>query len=89
MQASQRSKVAPFEVMQIVDQVATMRAAGHDVISLCVGEPGGGTFRPFDTLFTSFIPALRDAGLTNEEIHLLTVRNPGQAFAIWVRRGGA
>lgn len=42
MQASQRSKVAPFEVMQIVDQVATMRAAGYDVISLCVGEPGGG-----------------------------------------------
>jgi len=42
VQVSQRAKVAPFEVMQIVEQVTHMRQAGHDVISLCVGEPGGG-----------------------------------------------
>jgi len=42
VQVSNRSQVAPFEVMQIVDQVFTMRQEGHDVISLCVGEPGGG-----------------------------------------------
>lgn len=28
--------------MTVLDQVATMRAAGRDVISLCVGEPAGG-----------------------------------------------
>lgn len=42
MKVSRRAEVPPFEVMQIVDTVATMRAAGDDVISLCVGEPGGG-----------------------------------------------
>lgn len=42
MKVSQRGQVPPFEVMQIVEEVAHLRAAGHDVISLCVGEPGGG-----------------------------------------------
>ena len=28
--------------MQIVEQVGHLQAAGHNVISLCVGEPGGG-----------------------------------------------
>ncbi|WP_313810767.1 aminotransferase class I/II-fold pyridoxal phosphate-dependent enzyme [Glutamicibacter sp.] len=42
MKVSQRGQVPPFEVMQIVEEVARLRAAGHDVISLCVGEPGGG-----------------------------------------------
>jgi len=61
----------------------------HDAGWYHVGEPGGGTFRPFDTLFTSFIPALRDAGLTDAEIHLLTVQNPAEAFMIRVRQGNA
>ncbi|MHA7861181.1 pyridoxal phosphate-dependent aminotransferase [Tessaracoccus sp. Y36] len=39
---SRRSAVPPFEVMTVLDQVATMRAAGRDVISLCAGEPAGG-----------------------------------------------
>ncbi|MFJ2618545.1 pyridoxal phosphate-dependent aminotransferase [Glutamicibacter sp. NPDC087344] len=42
MKVSQRGQVPPFEVMQIVQEVAHLRAAGRDVISLCVGEPGGG-----------------------------------------------
>ncbi len=39
MQPSQRSAVPAFEVMQITDQIAARRAAGHDVVSLCAGEP--------------------------------------------------
>ena len=39
MQASKRSAVPAFEVMRITDQIATRRAAGHDVVSLCAGEP--------------------------------------------------
>lgn len=42
MKVSKRGEVPPFEVMQIVEEVAHLRAAGRDVISLCVGEPGGG-----------------------------------------------
>ena len=34
----------------------------HDAGWYHVGEPGGGEFRPFDTLFTTFVPALKAAG---------------------------
>lgn len=50
-----------------------------------VGKPQGGKFRPFDTLFTSFIPALRARGVTQDEIDTLLIRNPAQAFSIAVR----
>lgn len=39
---SSRSAVPPFEVMTVLDRVATMRAEGRDVISLCAGEPAQG-----------------------------------------------
>lgn len=42
MKVSRRAQVPGFEVMKIVEQVAVLRAHGQDVISLCVGEPGGG-----------------------------------------------
>jgi phosphotriesterase-related protein len=47
-----------------------------------VGQPRGGAFRPYDTVFTSFIPALRAKGLTQAEIDTLFVHNPANAFAI-------
>jgi aspartate/methionine/tyrosine aminotransferase len=65
VQASQRSKVAPFEVMQIVDQVATMRAAGYDVISLCVGEPGGGAPAAVNELAATLHAQHADFGYTS------------------------
>lgn len=37
--ASQRSQIPPFQVMRITDEIARKRAAGHDVVSLCAGEP--------------------------------------------------
>jgi phosphotriesterase-related protein len=46
-----------------------------------VGEPGGGTFRSFDTLFTRFVPALGDAGVTKDDIRQLLVENPRRALA--------
>ena len=39
---SRRSQVTPFAVMEVLAEVARLRAAGRDVISLCAGEPGGG-----------------------------------------------
>jgi phosphotriesterase-related protein len=57
----------------------------HDAGWYHVGEPGGGTFRPFDTLIADFIPALREAGLTEAEVRRLTVENPRSAFAYRVR----
>lgn len=39
---SSRSQVTPFAVMDVLAQVAELRAEGRDVISLCAGEPAGG-----------------------------------------------
>ncbi|WP_417366532.1 pyridoxal phosphate-dependent aminotransferase [Glutamicibacter arilaitensis] len=51
--------------MQIVDQVATMRAAGHDVISLCVGEPGGGAPAAVNELAATLHAQHADFGYTS------------------------
>lgn len=68
--------------------VMRMKAAGHltrvlvshDAGWYRVGEPNGGEFRPFDTLFTKFIPALRAAGATDADVRQLLVENPARAL---------
>jgi phosphotriesterase-related protein len=85
--------LGPKTVERYVAMVRTMKERGlldrvlvsHDAGWYHVGEPGGGTFRAFDTLFTELIPALRRAGLTENDIRQLTVANPCNAFAIRVR----
>ncbi len=44
-------------------------------------QPGGGTPRPYTYLSERFLPRLRDAGVDEAEIALLTERNPFDAFA--------
>lgn len=39
---ARRAQVPPFQVMTVLEEVARMRAAGREVISLCAGEPSGG-----------------------------------------------
>jgi predicted metal-dependent phosphotriesterase family hydrolase len=46
-----------------------------------VGEPNGGEFRGFDTLFTAFVPALAAAGFTKDDVRQLLVDNPRRALA--------
>jgi phosphotriesterase-related protein len=52
----------------------------HDAGWYRVGEPGGGQFRPYDTLFTAFVPALEAASLGEQEIRQLLVTNPRKAL---------
>jgi len=52
-----------------------------------VGKPNGGEFRPYDVLFTRFLPALREAGFSEEELRMLLVENPRAAFTLRVRQG--
>ena len=47
-----------------------------------VGEPGGGSFRGYDYFFTSFIPALSRAGVSDAQVRNLTVVNPGEALKV-------
>lgn len=54
----------------------------HDAGWYTVGTPRGGTIRPYDTLSTKLIPALRDAGIPESDITRLIVDNPREAFTI-------
>ena len=45
-----------------------------------VGEAGGGTFRPFTTMFERFLPMLRRAGLSAAEKRQLIVDNPREVL---------
>jgi phosphotriesterase-related protein len=53
----------------------------HDAGWYRVGEPGGGKFRPYDTLFTTFLPALKSAGFSEAEVRQVLVENPARALA--------
>jgi len=44
--------------------------------------PRGGAIRPYEGIFTHFIPLLKDKRFTEQEINQLLVDNPQQAFAI-------
>jgi phosphotriesterase-related protein len=80
--------IAPNSVEQHVALVSAMKQAGllhrvlvsHDAGWYNVGEPGGGHFRPYDTLFTTFLPTLRQSGFSEPEIRTLLVENPHRAL---------
>jgi phosphotriesterase-related protein len=46
-----------------------------------VGQPGGGRFRPYTFLFDSFLPALRQAGLSEADTRTLLVDNPARVLS--------
>jgi phosphotriesterase-related protein len=80
--------VAPGSIDQHVELVRMMRQhelldrvlISHDAGWYSVGEPRGGQFRPYETLFTQFIPALQNASLSDVEIRQLTITNPSKAL---------
>ncbi|MEJ7739802.1 MAG: hypothetical protein WKF97_20440 [Chitinophagaceae bacterium] len=51
-----------------------------------VGEKNGGNYNGYDFIFSEFIPALRDAGLTGEEINRIFIHNPANAFSVRIRK---
>ena len=46
-----------------------------------VGEPGGGSFRPYTYLLDAFLPALRQAGLGERDVRALMVDNPARVLS--------
>jgi phosphotriesterase-related protein len=68
--------VRQMKAQGLLDRVLVSQDAGW----YHVGEPGGGQFRSFDTLFTKFIPALTNAGLTKEDVRHLLIENPRRAL---------
>jgi phosphotriesterase-related protein len=49
-------------------------------------KPGGGTINGYNDIFTSFIPALKLKGLTDDEIDQILVKNTQEAFTIKIRK---
>ena len=86
--------ISPTSIARHVELVTNLRAAGllnrvlisHDAGWYAVGEPRGGKFRSYATVFTEFLPALKNAGFTAEETERIMVRNPAQAISIKVRK---
>lgn len=82
--------VSPATIADHVERVARLRDAGflgrvlvsQDAGWYSIGRPNGGTVRPFDTVFTEFIPALENRGFTAAEIRTIFVDNPARAFGI-------
>lgn len=58
----------------------------HDAGWYRVGEPGGGDYRGYLTLFNSLVPGLLAEGFTASEIRMITHDNPRHAFAVSVRK---
>jgi phosphotriesterase-related protein len=73
--------VRHMHAAKLLDRVLVSQDAGW----YRVGEPGGGQFRGFETLFTAFVPALLAAGLTKDDVRTLLVENPPRALS---PRGG-
>ncbi len=88
--------VGPKSLDRHLEAVVEMKKRGllgqvlvsHDAGWYRPGEPGGGAFQAFDTLFEQFIPALKEAGFTNPEVRRLLVENPARVFTIGVRTRG-
>jgi predicted metal-dependent phosphotriesterase family hydrolase len=68
--------VRQMQAATLLDRVLVSQDAGW----YRVGEPGGGRFRGFDTLFTAFVPALLAAGVTKDDVRTLLVENPRRAL---------
>jgi phosphotriesterase-related protein len=47
-----------------------------------VGEPGGGRFRGYTFLFDGFLPALRRAGLGEDDVRTILVANPARLLGL-------
>ncbi|GGH34925.1 aryldialkylphosphatase [Dyadobacter endophyticus] len=58
----------------------------HDAGWYRPGEPDGGAFRGFTTISDKLVPALKEHGFTDTDIHTLMVTNPAKAFAIRIRK---
>ncbi len=82
--------IAPKTIDRHVELVLGMRRAGYlgrvlisqDAGWYHVGEPGGGAYRDYTTLFAEFLPALRKAGVGDNPIRTLVVRNPCRALSL-------
>jgi predicted metal-dependent phosphotriesterase family hydrolase len=51
-----------------------------------VGEPNGGTFRPYAFLFENFVPLIRRTGVSSGQVRSLLIDNPRKALDLQIRK---
>jgi len=79
-----------YDVSWYANRIWKLKEAGylnrvlisHDAGWFKPEEENGGTFRGFTGIFTALIPALRELGLTQDDINLLLEVNPRNAFSL-------
>jgi phosphotriesterase-related protein len=80
--------ISPSSLARHLELVQRMQAEGllervivsHDAGWYHVGEPGGGQFRPYTTLFTDFVPGMKSAGFSEADVQRVLVENPRRAL---------
>lgn len=80
--------ISPSSLARHLALVQRMKAEGlldhvlvsHDAGWYHVGEPGGGQFRPYTTLFTDFVPGMKSTGFSDAEVQQVLVGNPRRAL---------
>jgi phosphotriesterase-related protein len=91
---AKRKPGATFGIPWYTDRIVTIKEAGllnrlllsHDAGWYSPGEESGGTYRGYTAIFDELIPALQERGITEEEIELILVRNPVEAFSITLQQ---
>ncbi|MCP5116207.1 MAG: phosphotriesterase, partial [bacterium] len=78
---------APADIARHLELIGALRKAGHwnRVLLSHDGNSfryGGKPMKPYDGLFTHFIPAMKKAGYDDEQIRQVTVLNPREAFQV-------
>ncbi|MFC2111655.1 phosphotriesterase [Bacteroidota bacterium] len=77
-------------IEKYIKNLLDMKSAGllnkvlisHDSGWYRVGEENGGRYNGYTVIFKEFIPALKENGFSESDIHLLIVENPACAFRI-------
>jgi predicted metal-dependent phosphotriesterase family hydrolase len=83
---TQIDKYIRFAWIMKLEKLLHRTLFSHDSGWYHIGEPKGGEFDNYNSIFEKFLPALKEKGFTQEEIDLLFIKNPAKALAIKVRK---
>ena len=84
-----RSGSVPLH-LELVQNMASQGLLNQTLVSMDagwyhVGEPGGGNYRGYDSLFLEFLPALKKS-FSEAQVRQLTVTNPMHVLSLAVRK---
>lgn len=87
---AKRPEGSEYDISWYANRIDALRKAdvlhrvliSHDAGWYSPGEEKGGEFRGYTALFEHLIPALKEAGFSRQELDLLLVDNPVEAFGI-------